>query len=179
MLGFDRSGGVTHVASELGYLGYDLGWEEVSERGPFTSTNGWFSDRLKKTSYGPRSPSNRPPFRLPNSVDDTKVVLKSMPRFMRQAPLSLSLWDADYQNIMCDPISGKVIGFIDFDNARVAPVTIGSAAYPPILTRDRTPRRCTEDETTREDYDLSAVPGYHYAEAFKAALPASMNYDPR
>lgn len=181
MLRFDRCGEFSHVASELGCLGYDFGWEEISERGPFRSTNEWFSDRLKNASYGPKSLFNRPPFRHSNTVDDTKVVLRSMPRFMRRAPLSLSLWDADFQNIMCDSVSGKVIGFIDLDNVRVAPVTIGSAAYPPILTRDRMPRQCMQEQEAGDDYNVSAMPTYrkHYAAAFKAALPAGVHYDPR
>ncbi|KAK5094605.1 hypothetical protein LTR70_004008 [Exophiala xenobiotica] len=181
MLRFDRCGEIAHVASELGCFGNDFGWEEISERGPFRSTNEWFSDRLKNTSYGPKSLFNRPPFRLPNSVDDTKVVLRSMPGFMRRAPLSLSLSDADYQNIMCDSVSGKVIGFIDLDNVRVAPVTIGSAAYPPILTCDREPRQCMPEQETGDNYNVSAMPVYrkHYAAAFKAALPAGVHYDPR
>ncbi|KAK5947630.1 hypothetical protein PMZ80_001783 [Knufia obscura] len=161
----------------------DAPWGDTRKLGPFESTSDWIRKDIRDVSkrVGLLTHYLR---RSENSDIQVKKMLETIPRYMRDAPLSLCVADPDFQNIFVDE-NGEVTGFIDLDNVRVAPVIVGSAAYPPFITRDRNPGKYMDEVTDLGFYHphggMDADRNYrqHYAASFKAALPEGTIYDPR
>lgn len=165
-LRFDDFGNIEDIDHEIEYREDGVSpWHATYLQRPFGSTSEWFANRKSSLERNYNLFAKRRP-----AESLLRVVIGTMPQVLREAPLSLSLADADAQNIFCDPVTGRLTGFIDMDNIHVAPVTIGSAAYPLFLLRDRDPSIWMRDI----NHDLPDIPyeqfRKHYATAFEAAV---------
>ncbi|KAK5103833.1 hypothetical protein LTS08_003255 [Lithohypha guttulata] len=174
------------VDYEIEYEGsHDCSWAGVRELGPFETTNVWIENTIAQAKIPIRQLRARiRDHRLPTGEYMARTMLQTIPEFMRSAPLSLCLADPDFQNIFVDSDTGELIGFIDLDNLHVAPVVVGSAAYPPFITRDRNMGKFCEE--AGEGFVRAQGPGdrhyqyrEHYAKCFQEALPPDIVYDPR
>jgi hypothetical protein len=163
----------------------DCAWAATRSRGPFGSSRDYFKHAISVT----QSPlSQGKEFWVDHTGHDSstnlRLLLRSIPQFMHDCPLTLCLADPDYQNIYVDFEGGKLVGFIDLDNFRITPATVGSAAYPPIITRDciedKWLEELTEDGMSLDQSDLDIYPKFreHYASCFKAAI-RDAHYDDR
>ena len=183
MMRFDNEGEYLCIGSDLQLLCKDgCGWAHMDERGPFKNTSAWLKYITNVLSEDKITPLRRRPTQYVGDIDVLKTMLKTTPRYMKEVPMTFCLEDADFQNIICDPATGEIIGFIDLDNIKIAPVTIGSAAYPPFLTKDLFRTDFIEDVMHRGMlYSDDDFPRYRkaYAEALAAAIDPDLPYDPR
>lgn len=104
----------------------------VEESGPFTTTHAFFSHLVQT---------------LVNSPDHHKSIFcllrllaLSLPDSQYDgAPFVLSHPDLDSQNVLVDPKTFNITGFIDWDGAHIGPRLGGFARYPAWITRDWDP----------------------------------------
>ncbi|KAK5948361.1 hypothetical protein OHC33_010672 [Knufia fluminis] len=175
MLRFDEQGEVSHVDYEIEHWSTSSSpWGSDHKLGPFKNYTEWIRNHEVEIDRSNRYPKG-------GSIENVKMVLRSTPKFMRKAPLSMCLRDADLQNVLCDPTTGQITGFIDMDNMRVAPVIIGAAAYPRFLIKDRAPLKRQEELEAGVLYTSGDFLRYrnHYAKCFGENMPPSVHYDSR
>lgn len=180
MLRFDADDEASHVDYEIESWGtHDKAWGKTRKHGPFKNYSEWIDDHMPQLSCRKEPRDLMSPISNSGKV---KIMIESTPDLMRNAPLSLCLPDADFQNILCDPTTGQITGFIDMDNIRVAPVVIGSAAFPRFLVKDRCPTLYAQDVRMSDMlYTLGDFRRYrkYYAKCFRDQLPVDIPYDPR
>ncbi|KAK5077907.1 hypothetical protein LTR64_003691 [Lithohypha guttulata] len=186
MLRFDNDR-FTGVDYEIEYEeAGDCNWANSRKFGPFASTTDWIQKTIARIKIPPyKIREKTKDYRHPTGDKTLRTMLESVPQFMQESPLSLCLADPDFQNIFVDFETGELQGFIDMDNLHVTPVVVGSAAFPPIITRDRNMGKFVEEARVDDFHHSQAgLDGYkkyrrHYAACFKAALPQDTKYDPR
>jgi aminoglycoside phosphotransferase (APT) family kinase protein len=123
----------------------------VEESGPFTTTHAFLSHLVQTLIDSPDH--HKPIFVL------LRLLALSLPDPQYDgAPFVLSHPDFDSQNVLVDPTTFDITGFIDWDGVCVGPRLSGFARYPAWITRDWDPfiydwRDPKAEESTGEGTD--------------------------
>ena len=118
-----------------------------------------------------------------------RAVYDSIPTELYFSPKHFYLChpDLNFQNVLVDPDTAEITGFIDWDELRTVSPIAGFARFPSWITRDWDPviyGYGMDTDTTREE-ELESRPWplemyrHQYAECFKKAMFGDQDYDER
>ena len=133
LLQYDECSGIYYVGPYRS-MRYSLRTDAtiVEESGPYTTTHAFLSHLVQTSINSPDH--HKPTFSL------LRLFALSLPDSQYDgAPFVLSHSDFDSQNVLVEPMTLNITGFIDWDGVHVGPRLNGFARYPSWITRDWDP----------------------------------------
>jgi hypothetical protein len=137
-LTFDRIGSIMEREDGANFLGPVFDWDEqedgsmqVKAARTYVSTTEYLACHMEFKAE--RDSWDRSGNKMVEALVQSSPDLNSHSRFVLCPP------DFDSQNILVDPNSGNVTGFIDWDLCQTMPPHLGYARYPGLITRDWDP----------------------------------------